>query len=136
MNEDKIFLDTNIIVYGYDISAGEKHSVAKAILMDLWNSGSGVLSSQVLQEFFVSVTRKIPKPLGVKEARRIVADFLKWEIVFLNGEKILEAIDLHAKHRFSFWDSMILSPAVSGDARILYSEDLVDGFKLDGPTVK
>jgi len=136
MSEDKIFLDTNIVVYGYDRTAAAKHEIAKAILIDLWNSGHGMVSTQVLQEFFVSATRKIPKTLSAKEARGIVADFLGWEVVVVNGERILEAIEIHEKHRFSFWDSMILSAAISGGAGILYTEDLQNGFAIGGVTVR
>lgn len=63
MPGNKVFLDTNIIVYAYDVSAEKKHEIAEEILMNLWNYGQGVISTQVLQEFFVSVTQKIPQPL-------------------------------------------------------------------------
>ena len=71
MEGDKVFLDTNIIIYAYDLSAGEKHKKAKNILLELWDSGLGVISTQVLQEFFVNVTQKIPKSLDIKQARDI-----------------------------------------------------------------
>jgi len=60
MNEDKIFADTNILVYGHDLAAGQKHQIAKNLLIDLWNHRTGVLSVQVLQEFYVTLTRKYP----------------------------------------------------------------------------
>ena len=68
MEGDKVFLDTNIIMYAYDVSAGEKHEIAKKILVELWDSGLGVISTQVLQEFFVNVTQKIQKPLDKRLA--------------------------------------------------------------------
>ena len=76
MKEDRIFLDTNILVYAYDISAGAKHKIAQKIVVDLWNSNSGVLSTQVLQEIFVTLTRKIPKPIKTKLAKEIVSALL------------------------------------------------------------
>jgi len=94
MKGDKTFLDTNVIIYAYDASAGRKHEIAKQIVMDLWASGLGVVSTQVLQEFFVNVTRKIPKPLDVTLAKDIVADFLKWTVVVNDGESILGAIEI------------------------------------------
>jgi len=77
MRDGKVFIDTNVIVYAYDISAGEKHSKAVEIIKGLWDTGSGITSTQVLQEFFVNVTRKITKPLDAVTAKEIVKDFLK-----------------------------------------------------------
>jgi predicted nucleic acid-binding protein len=68
MQGDKTFIDSNLIIYAYDISAGKKHEIASKIMLDLWNSELGVLSTQVLQEFFFNITQKIPKPLNVKAA--------------------------------------------------------------------
>jgi predicted nucleic acid-binding protein len=62
MSAERLFVDTNILIYAYDVSAGAKHTKAGRVVGDLWDSGLGVLSTQVLQEFFVGVTRKIPKP--------------------------------------------------------------------------
>jgi len=135
MSVSKIFPDTNIIVYAYDRTAGRKHEVAGEILVDAWNSGNGVISTQVLQELFLTLTRKIPNPLTIPEARKIIADLLKWDVVILNGDTILEAIEIHAKHKFSFWDSMVLSAALQGGADLLYTEDL-HGVTIDGLTVK
>lgn len=135
MSVSKIFLDTNIIVYAYDRTAGRKHEVALEILVDAWNSGNGVISTQVLQELFLTLTRKIPNPLTIPEARKIIADLLKWDVVILNGDTILEAIEIHAKHKFSFWDSMVISAALQGGADLLYTEDL-HGITIDALTVK
>ena len=136
MPETKVFLDTNIIIYAYDVSAKEKHEQAKSILVDLWNSGRGVLSTQVLQEFFVSVTRKIPQPLTLIKAKEIISDLLRWEIVVNDGDWILEAIELHSRHKYSFWDSLIIQAAIRGGASLLLSEDLSGGQTLQGLTIK
>ena len=69
---DKVFLDANILVYAHDRDAGEKHSIALEIVKDLWEKRAGVLSNQVLQEFYVSVTKKILKPIPKSEAREII----------------------------------------------------------------
>lgn len=69
MREAKKFLDTNILVYAYDISAGAKSEAAKKIVLDLWDSGLGVISTQVLHEFFVIITKKIPNPLKINTAK-------------------------------------------------------------------
>lgn len=124
IKDAKIFIDTNILVYGYDLSAGVKHERSKEIIKDLWNTGAGLISTQVAQEFFVTVTRKIAKPLGTQQAREIVRDLLKWKTVIVDGSLILEAIDIHEKYRYSFWDSLIVASAMEGGATTIVSEDL------------
>lgn len=136
MREAKTFLDTNIIVYAYDRSAGSKREIAKEIMVDLWNSGKGLLSTQVLQEFFVIATNKIGKPLDRGIAREILYDLLRWDVVVNDGEAILSAIDIQLKYGFSFWDSMIISSAQAGGASLLLSEDITDGQTIAGVTVK
>lgn len=136
MPGDKVFLDTNIIIYAYDLSAGRKREVARKIMADLWDSGRGLLSTQVLQEFFVSATRKISKPLDLKVAKDIVSDLLRWDLIVNNGESILEAIEIHSRHNYSFWDSMIIQAAINGGASLLISEDLSDGKTIHGVTIK
>ncbi|MEA3222185.1 MAG: PIN domain-containing protein [Thermodesulfobacteriota bacterium] len=132
----KIFLDTNIIIYAYDLSAGEKHEIARKIIVDLWDSGLGVLSTQVLQEFFVTITQKIPKPLAISPAKEVIMDLLKWDVVINDGECILEAIEIQARYKYSFWDSLIIEAAIKGGARSLLSEDLSDGQKINGLLIK
>jgi predicted nucleic acid-binding protein len=136
MPEDKTFIDTNIIIYAYDVTAGNKHSVASGILADLWNSGLGVISTQVLQEFFVNVVQKIPKPITKQQAREIVKDFLKWHVVVNTGDSIVEAIDISLKYGYSFWDSMIIEAAITGGAAILISEDFQEGRIISGVTIR
>ena len=125
--KDKVFLDTNIIVYAHDRSSGEKHAVAREIMDYLWESRKGVISVQVLQEFFVCVTKKIVKPLHLKNARTILEYLLNWDVVVNDKYVTLKAIDLQEKYRFSFWDSLVIQAAIQGKARILFSEDLADG---------
>lgn len=136
MKDSKVFIDTNIIVYAYDISAGEKHTKAVEIMKDLWNAGHGMTSTQVLQEFFVTTTKKISKPLDVITAKEIVKDLLKWKTVIVDGGIILEAIDIHREHKYSFWDSVIIASAVEGGAGTLFSEDLSDKHKIKGIVIK
>lgn len=132
MRGDKIFIDTNILIYAYDISAGKKHEISKNIIIDLWDKGNGILSTQVLQEFFVAVTKKISKPLNVRTAKEIVNDLLKWDVVVNDGDSILGAIDIHENYQYSFWDSMIIYSALTSGADLLFSEDLADGQVIKG----
>jgi len=131
----KVFLDTNIILYAYDVSAGEKHQRAKEIVLDLWNSGLAVISTQVLQEFFVTATQKIPKPLDSRFAKDIVGDLLKWEVVINDGVAVLDAIELLLQYGYSFWDSLIIEASIKGGAQILLSEDLSHGQTIQGVTI-
>jgi predicted nucleic acid-binding protein len=136
MAGDKVFLDANIIIYAYDVSAGEKHEIAKKILVDLWDSGLGVISTQVLQEFFVAVTQKLSKPLDKRLAREIVSDFLKWDVVINDGESILEAIEILLRYGYSFWDSLIIEAAIRSGTVILLSEDMSHGQTINTLTIK
>ena len=135
MNEGKKFLDTNILVYAYDSSAGRKHQKARDIMIELWDSGLGMLSTQVLQEFYVTVTQKIPKPMKRNAARQIIQDLMCWEVIINDGGTILAAIDLQETYRLSFWDAMIVQSALKGGAVSLLSEDLEAGLKIDRMTI-
>ena len=133
---DKIFLDTNVMVYAYDKSAGEKHIKAREILMELWESGYGVISIQVLKEFYVTTTQKIPNKLGIEIVSEIISDFLNWEVVVNDGEGILEAISLQQRYNLSFWDALIVEAALESGCSFLYSEDLNPGQKIRGVQLK
>jgi predicted nucleic acid-binding protein len=132
MLDGKTFVDTNVLVYAYDSSAGVKRDIARQILTELWESGKGVLSVQVLQEFLVTITNKVRRPLGLAEARETIADLLKWEVVANDGESILRAIAVHERHKLSFWDAMIIQVALKAGATTLLTEDLGDGVMIEG----
>jgi len=125
--KDKIFLDTNIIVYAHDRSSGDKHADAREIMDYLWENRKGVISVQVLQEFFVCVTKKIFKPLPIKNARDILDYLSTWDVVANEKHIPLKAIDIQERYQFSFWDSLIIQAAIQGQARIVLSEDLPGG---------
>ena len=118
------------------MTAGKKHETARIIITDLWDSGLGVISTQVLQEFFVNVVQKIPKPIDKQQAKEIVRDFLKWHVVVNTGDSIVDAIDICIRFGYSFWDSMIIEAAIKGGATVLISEDLQDGQTVSGVTIK
>ena len=126
---DKYFVDTNVLVYAYDRSAGPKHERAQALIEELWNSGSGLLSTQVLQEFCVNLRHKAGQPLAADHVRRLIQDYSTWEIVVNTTESILQALDIEARYRISFWDALILQAAESSGATLVYSEDLASGQK-------
>ncbi len=124
---DKCFVDTNVLVYAHDRSAESKHAVARMLIQNLWNSGLGVLSTQVLQEFCVSLRRKTGRPLPSNEMRRLIEDYSTWEVVTDTAESILRALEIEARYKTSFWDALILQAAEACGASILYSEDLASG---------
>lgn len=124
---EKSFVDTNILVYANDRSAGLKHQIARDLVESLWNTGTGVLSTQVLQEFCVSVRKRTTTPMPVQEIASLVRDYQSWEIVVNTAESVIDALDLEARHQISFWDALILQAAERADAKILYSEDLSHG---------
>ncbi|HUF17464.1 MAG TPA: PIN domain-containing protein [Thermoanaerobaculia bacterium] len=128
------FLDTNVLLYADDLDAGDKQHRARAILRDTLSSGEGVVSTQVLQEFFVISTRK----LGVEAAtaRRKVELLGKMDLVRIDLGLILSAIDLHRLHSFSFWDALIVRSAVLAGCSILLSEDLQHGQMIDGVRIE
>ena len=125
----KYFVDTNILMYAHDTSAGANHDRAKAIVEELWRDRTGVLSTQVLQELAVNLRRKAGRPLDAKTAREIVADYLTWQVVVNGGDSILEALDLEGRYQISFWDALVVQAAQASGAEVLYSEDLPDGQK-------
>jgi predicted nucleic acid-binding protein len=133
---DRYFVDTNILMYAHDIAAGERHEVAKALVQQLWEARSGVVSTQVLQELAVNLRRKARKPLGPKATREVVSDYLAWDVVVNAGDSILEALDLEARYHVSFWDALIIQAASAAGAEVLYSEDLSDGQRYGDVSVR
>ncbi len=134
----KIFLDTNILVYAHDLDAGEKYHRAREVVAGLWESGEGVLSVQVLEEFYVNVTKKIPNPLGKSEARDIIRQYLVWEPVSIEGDLILEASDIEERYQISFWDALIIAAAKAGGAPVIFTEDIthnqvIEGIRIQNP---
>jgi len=124
MIDDWAFVDTSILVYAYDITAEEKHKTAAEIITGLWETGKGIISTQVLQEFYVTVVQKIPNPIDDEKAAGIIRDMLNWKLIVNDGFTILDAINIQKRYQLSFWDSLILEAAISGGADILLSEDL------------
>jgi len=124
---DKFFVDTNVLVYAHDRSTGIKGERARALVQTLWDNGNAVLSTQVLQELCVNLRRRVARPWSIEETRRLLEDYMSWEIVVNTPASVVEAMTLEARHQISFWDALILQAAGSCGAQILYSEDLSDG---------
>ena len=128
----KTFVDTNVLVYAHDAQAGGRHITAKRILGELWDSRDGSLSTQVLQEFYAVVTRKLDPAMSRREARGLVAAYGEWCDVATEPQLIVAASRLEEEHTLAFWDALIVEAALRAGASLLLSEDLQDGRQF-GP---
>src|SRR5262249_42748362 len=107
----RFFVDTNILMYAHDRSAGAKHERAKALVEELWSNRTGVISTQVLQELSVNLRKKVRRPLDLRTTRDVVADYLSWQVTANSRESILDAIDLESRYQISFWDALVIQAA-------------------------
>lgn len=129
---DKCFVDTNILVYAHDLLAGSKRDRALKLIEQLWNDGTGVISTQVLQEFCYTVRRKLARPLSTHDTSSVIQQYLAWHVVVNSSIAPLEAMKIEAQYKISFWDALILQAAVSAGAKILYTEDFSHGQMYAG----
>ena len=136
MPGERVFVDTNILVYAYDADAGAKHDAARRVVRELWGSRSGSLSTQVLQEFYVTVTRKLPKPLSKRSARDVVSTYGAWPVHRPDVDDIVAASELEDRHRLAFWDALVVIAAQRSGATVLLSEDLQHGQRIIGLTIE
>jgi predicted nucleic acid-binding protein len=127
------FFDTNVLLYADDESASVKQRRSRDLVAEHRRAGTGVISLQVLQEYFVNVTRK----LGVdpRIARRKVELLAEFDVAAPDIADIIAAIDLHRLHGFSFWDALILRSAKQSGCRVLFSEDFQSGREIDGVAI-
>lgn len=132
MSAELTFVDTNVLVYAHDRSAGMKRDTAGALLTELWGTRAGTLSTQVLQEFYVTATRKLPHPLSAARARSVVERYSTWHIHSVEPADILAASELEKRHRVSFWDALIIVAATRLGASRLASEDMQHGRRIAG----
>jgi predicted nucleic acid-binding protein len=129
------FVDTNILIYAHDRSAGDRHIRARDLLRELWHSGEGCLSVQVLQEFYVNVIQGVAKPLTSDVAAQIIGALSVWQVHRPGTEDILDAIRLQGRYQISFWDAMIVTSARQLGCQTIWSEDLNPGQVYDTVTV-
>ncbi len=130
-----VFVDTNVLVYAFDADAGFKFEKAQSILKDCWNNQSGLLSTQVLQEFYVTVTKKLTKKVDKQAARNIVQVYKAWSVRSITAEDIIDASEFEEQNQTSFWDSLIITIAQKTGAETLYSEDMQGGKKFGSLTI-
>ncbi|HET7678069.1 MAG TPA: PIN domain-containing protein [Candidatus Limnocylindrales bacterium] len=136
MAGEKTFVDTNVLAYAHDTSERTRQPVARARLEALWASGNGVLSTQVLQEFYVVATRKFRPPLARREVREIVSLYATWTLIQVDPTLILAAARLEERLQLSFWDALIVEAARVAGAATLLSEDLEHGRRIGGVRIE
>ena len=124
------FFDTNVLVYLFDADAPEKKNRAQTLLEAEVTEGQAVLSTQVLQEFYVAVTRKLSVPLPPEVAEQAVRDFSILPLVQVDGDLILAAIGRSRHHHLSLWDALIVEAALTSSATRLFTEDMQHGQRI------
>jgi predicted nucleic acid-binding protein len=131
----KAFVDTNILLYAHDLADPVKNQFAVDLLTRLWDDNTGVISTQVLQEFAVNLQRRISLSLTFQEVRARIALYLDWEVVVNGKGAVLRGLDAKERYQISFWDAMIVQAAESAGCEVLYSEDLSHGQEYGGVLV-
>ena len=134
--KDKVFIDTNILIYAHDLDAGPKHDLAISITEKIWEDKTGIISTQVIQEFYVNVTRKIPNPITPVLARGIILSYFSWHVEAIEPHTILLASEIEERYVLSFWDSLIIATASQSNAEKILTEDLNHGQVIEGVLIE
>jgi len=128
----KVFVDSNVLIYAHDRDAGERRKRSAEWLAKLWETRTGCLSTQVMQEFYVNVTRKITRPLSSAAAREVLRNYTPWVHNQLTPATVLRASEISETWKLSFWDGMIVAAAEQDGAGELLTEDLNPGQVIAG----
>jgi predicted nucleic acid-binding protein len=126
------FFDTNVLVYLFDRDAPDKQETSRTLFANEAQSGRLIISTQVLQELYVTVTRKLAKSLPAKDAEQTIRHLATFPVIRVEIEHIRGATRRCQVLGFSFWDALIIETALSGGSTILYTEDLQHGQVIDG----
>lgn len=126
------FVDTNVLLYAYDVSAGERHDHARELVGKLGRDRRGALSVQVLQEFYVNAVLKIAAPIAPGQARARLRTLSRWPVHSPLPHDAIAATEIAEQHRLSFWDAMILRSPAELDCAVLWTEDLNAGQRISG----
>lgn len=130
------FVDTNVLIYAYDRSAGDRHQSAARLVGEFGAARRGATSVQVLQEFYVNVTRKIAEPLDHDTAVRRLEALSRWAVHTPSAADVVAASGLSRSSMLSFWDAMIVHSAGALGCAVLWSEDLSDGQRIGSVIVR
>ncbi len=132
---ERTFVDSNVLIYAHDVDAGTKHRIANSLLRQLWESRTGVLSVQVLQEFYANITHKVSKPISRTQARMVVDEYSRWSIETTPNE-LSTAFRIEDEARINFWDALIIASALKRGATRILSEDLKAGQRIAGIVIE
>lgn len=137
----KVFVDTNILIYAHDRDAGEKYAIAGSLIKEIWQEENGVISTQVIQEFYINVTRKIPTPLSRAKVRALLANYFTWQVEINGPDTILLASEIEERYSLSFWDSLIVAAASQAKVEKILTEDfqagqLIEGILIENPFLR
>jgi predicted nucleic acid-binding protein len=131
-----VFIDTNILIYAHYPETGKKFDIATDIVGTLWREGTGVLSTQVLQEFYRATTQKMKPAMPHQQAREVVADYSQWCSVKTDTQLLISASLLHERHNMQWWDALVIEGAMRSGAKTLLSEDMQHGQRFGELTVR
>jgi predicted nucleic acid-binding protein len=130
-----VFVDSNVLVYAHDLDAGAKRAAAAALLERLWETQNGVLSVQVLQEFYVNVTRKLAQPVPLAKAREVLRLYRSWIRHETTADTVLRATEISELAQLSFWDGLIVASAEEAGCVELLTEGLAHGQTIAGTRI-
>ena len=135
---DKIFVDASVLVHAHDLDSGLKRAIAEQVLKQLWQDETGVLSAQVLQDFYAALTSGIASPVPRRAARDLVHAYGVWPIVTLDAADVLAASDFEERYRLTFRDALTVVAARKSGATLLLSEGVkpyrpITGLALQNP---
>jgi len=136
MSAARVFVDTNVLVYAHNRDDGVKHAVARRRLAELWEAEAGLVSTHVLQELYMIVTRKIAQPLARPDARELLRTYGSWLYGPTELEHVVRATELEELHKLSFWDALVVVSASASGAEVLLTEDLNHGQVIEGVRVE
>lgn len=134
-DEERQFVDTNVFVYAYDKGNGIKQKLARKLITNLWENCRGYVSIQVLQELYVTMSKKVSIPLSPGTASQIIADLSAWNHHVPDAGDVLEAIKIQQRYGISFWDAMIVNSAWKTGCNVIWTEDLNSGQVYGNVTV-
>ncbi|MGB3715862.1 MAG: PIN domain-containing protein [Candidatus Promineifilaceae bacterium] len=120
-------VDTNVLIYAHDLSAGQKHIQARALIQKLWEYRGGCLSIQVLQEFYVNVTHKVAKSLTSEAASQVITEIAVWQVHHPGVNEVLDATSIQDRYQISFWDAMIIARDLHLGCETPWSDNLKPG---------
>jgi predicted nucleic acid-binding protein len=135
---EQIFIDTNVLVHAHDLDSGLRRAIAEHVLKQLWQDETGVLSTQVLQEFYAALTTGIASPVPRRAARDLIHAYSVWPVVTLDAAGVQAASDVEERYRLSFRDALIVVAARKSGATLLLSDTVqpyrpITGLALQNP---